>query len=660
MEPSEVCRPSPSLDKHSSQLEDALRDARREIDKLEHQTLRLRGDFEAQSNNLTRQINNYADDLRDARKEREYFRHHLEQKGLEIDHMRQDSHTKQQEFEDLRTTYDVQQKEHEALRASYDSQRRELEALRAADPQIPPNPPSQAKNNVEGQSAPSTDVEIKPPKESSSLFRLQKPIIISDDSDEDLKTDELSKSLFLPPKFEPRLEAKEAPSASNKDAADKSFAAKHGVLLDARTAASVPEPPRKRMRVESMDSQHVRNLRSTAAKVNATSSRIDAQARSRLQPWKDGSSRLRVRKGKEREIANAPPSIAAPTGSSAPRQTAAPSITPTVRDGEFSKNINTSVYQPDYVEDVPVSLNARAAVYPPYLTSSNASNSVSSSSSLDTNPLAGYVSRRFLTKQYKCQPQSWLAKIHPSHNVPQGQQRRLVFSQWANNPGLPPAPGKPGTIIANRLEMLEDAPWSVFVRATQEPLWQYRGEYEVIKSENPLSAAEFQGLPQPVRRQWAKDILRPQSWWCYTSARARIALRRHHLAITPETVEKEVKRRSLAVNEQDILDAFNSGEEILNVLVLKPVGYDSAFQADMEAKFSRWKTRENESSSKSKASSRRQSSRTRKRPRASASEALSGELVVAGNDDSGSDRDEGKMFDNDESLTELEYSDFDQ
>ncbi|KAA1476934.1 hypothetical protein DENSPDRAFT_562380 [Dentipellis sp. KUC8613] len=372
------------------------------------------------------------------------------------------------------------------------------------------------------------------------------------------------------------------------------------------------------------------------------------------------SSRFLAGKEKEKATANAPSFITAPARPSASLRTAAPSTNPAIGDSGSSKTVNASIYQPDYVEDVPVSLNARAAAHPPYPVPSNGSVTPSSSSSSDINPLAGYVSRRFLTKQYRCQPQSWLAKIHPSHNVPQGQQRRLVFSQWANNPGLPPAPGKPGTIIANRLEMLDEAPWSVFVRATQEPLWQYRGEYEVIKAENPLSAAEFRDLPQPVRRQWAKDILRPQSWWCYTSARARIALRRHHLAVTLESIENEVKKRSLAVSEQDVLDAFSSGEEILNVLVLKPVGYDSTFQADIEAKFARWKSREKEGRSEPNVRNRRQPLRTRKRRRAPASENQSGGPIAADDGGSGSEMDEGRMFDDDESLTELEYSDFGQ
>ncbi|KAA1476935.1 hypothetical protein DENSPDRAFT_562379 [Dentipellis sp. KUC8613] len=215
MEPSELRRHSPSLDKHFSQLEDALRDARREIDKLEHQTLRLKGDFEAQTNNLTRQINHYADDLRDARKEREYFRHHLEQKSAELERMRQDSYKKQQELEDLRTRYGMQQTEHEALRASYDSQRKELEALRAARDQLPNNTPSQVKNKVESLPAPSTVAESKPPNGPPSTSLSQQTIIISDDSDEDVATDQLGKPLFRPPKAEPRLDAKEAPLASS-------------------------------------------------------------------------------------------------------------------------------------------------------------------------------------------------------------------------------------------------------------------------------------------------------------------------------------------------------------------------------------------------------------------------------------------------------------
>ena len=59
-------------------------------------------------------------------------------------------------------------------------------------------------------------------------------------------------------------------------------------------------------------------------------------------------------------------------------------------------------------------------------------------------------------------------------------------------------PGAAGTILANRLELLDDPHWSLFLRAKDKALWVYAGNYLIEKNEKLLSPVEFAALPPKV------------------------------------------------------------------------------------------------------------------------------------------------------------------
>jgi len=64
---------------------------------------------------------------------------------------------------------------------------------------------------------------------------------------------------------------------------------------------------------------------------------------------------------------------------------------------------------------------------------------------------------------------------NPSGHV----KRRLVFPLPEMNPAVPSAPGEPGLIYASRHEILQNPPWSLFIK--REPaiaIWTYVGDYE--------------------------------------------------------------------------------------------------------------------------------------------------------------------------------------
>ncbi|KAI0264126.1 hypothetical protein BC834DRAFT_271427 [Gloeopeniophorella convolvens] len=163
------------------------------------------------------------------------------------------------------------------------------------------------------------------------------------------------------------------------------------------------------------------------------------------------------------------------------------------------------------------------------------------------------------------------------------------------NPGLPLEPGQPGTIlIVGKHDMpgLLRRPWSLFIPAPLKDVWLYMGEYKLAVCPTPLADTEFQNLPK-TRIAWAVSILRHPSRVCFASARARIWLRKNWKAVTESSITETLTRHNAAwrqgsdigLCEQDILKAFDSGEETLLVYLLLPLSYDVAFSEDMR---SRW------------------------------------------------------------------------
>ena len=109
-----------------------------------------------------------------------------------------------------------------------------------------------------------------------------------------------------------------------------------------------------------------------------------------------------------------------------------------------------------------------------------------------------FVSRKFLAKNYGLSPQSFIGKIKAECNIPNSQLPQVSFPQHVQNPGLPTYPGAAGTILANRLELLDDPHWSLFLRAKDKALWVYAGNYLIEKNEKLLSPVEFAALPPKV------------------------------------------------------------------------------------------------------------------------------------------------------------------
>ncbi|KAI0054675.1 hypothetical protein BV25DRAFT_1938700 [Artomyces pyxidatus] len=249
--------------------------------------------------------------------------------------------------------------------------------------------------------------------------------------------------------------------------------------------------------------------------------------------------------------------------------------------------------RPQSLLNIPSSLNARVSMLASLAITLPLSQSLLPSSA-DRYP--GFVRRDFIRDRYGCTDHQFSVTITAARNYPRRvpeADRPLLFPLWESNPGMPSTPGQPGTLITNRSDMLGPQPIGMFVRVPEKAVWLYLGDYELKKSAQFLSRTEFKALPEACRSKWAKEILRPQKWECYTSMRARIWLRKNGRIVTDASFEIAHSRRrvlpqEMGLREADVLKALDAGEEKLNVIVCRPVSYDAEFQEDMANHFAIW------------------------------------------------------------------------
>ncbi|KAI0264100.1 hypothetical protein BC834DRAFT_270009 [Gloeopeniophorella convolvens] len=257
-----------------------------------------------------------------------------------------------------------------------------------------------------------------------------------------------------------------------------------------------------------------------------------------------------------------------------------------------------STRRPPNISCLPRSLEARTSAIP----SVDAPNVEPITSGRD-HP--GYVSRRFLSKVYRFSERELLHRPKPDADSVTFQRKNVLFPPWVQNPRLPLEPGRPGTLLALRDDILEVRKFSLFICAPVKAVWLYMGEYGLTVCPTPLSSKEFRGLHKSTRLSWAKTILKRQKWDCFMSARARIKLRKDGQALTDATVSAEVKLsrgdrgKFHGLSEQDILDAFDAGQETLQVYLLHPQSYDTKFAEHMLSNWKNWEA-ELESVSKSR------------------------------------------------------------
>nr|VWO99479.1 Cytochrome P450 monooxygenase BOT1 (EC (Botrydial biosynthesis cluster protein 1) (Calcineurin-dependent protein 5) [Ganoderma boninense] len=166
--------------------------------------------------------------------------------------------------------------------------------------------------------------------------------------------------------------------------------------------------------------------------------------------------------------------------------------------------------------------------------------------------------------------------------VPLGA-RNFLFPTLKQNPRLPSAPGLPGLLFRANVE----AEWrgdvqTVFV-GVRGAEYRYVGEYRLMRGER-LGVEEYRALAAPMRRKWANGIAKKSK---FKDIRVRIRTRREHdREATAEEIAVAVadKDDKCEVSEEDVLQAYQSGQERLLVWRMQCVGFDEAFLADLVSK----------------------------------------------------------------------------
>ncbi|TFY58421.1 hypothetical protein EVG20_g8158 [Dentipellis fragilis] len=155
------------------------------------------------------------------------------------------------------------------------------------------------------------------------------------------------------------------------------------------------------------------------------------------------------------------------------------------------------------------------------------------------------------------------------------------------NPSAPTEPGHPGLWFnSSPNEQEHPTPYRTFVRlrATQ---WLYVGQYQFIQSPY-LSQAEWVMQAKRVQNMWSRKI-RSKNWG--KLVRTRVTLRRD-LRREPRPDELRTALASQKtfqeISEEEILAAYNKGEEHLGIVAMKCVGYDEEFQRRIAGEYPIW------------------------------------------------------------------------
>ncbi|KAJ7148032.1 hypothetical protein C8R43DRAFT_1108097 [Mycena crocata] len=209
------------------------------------------------------------------------------------------------------------------------------------------------------------------------------------------------------------------------------------------------------------------------------------------------------------------------------------------------------------------------------------------------------VARKFLRVHFGGSDQQFLQYFTAVDRDGAQWRRALVFPRADLNPFLPAEPGAAGLIFASRLEITRDPPWALFCKDatnTRNAVWRYMGDYENERC-GSLTPMQFRSQEAKVLQAWGELVLKARKVDAYISMRARIALRKAGMTTEPDDVAREVavvravKRtgvNGLPVQPQDVVQALCRGDETVDLIRLKCVSYDHAFEKDMAARLAVW------------------------------------------------------------------------
>ncbi|KAF8991810.1 hypothetical protein BDZ89DRAFT_1086487 [Hymenopellis radicata] len=158
---------------------------------------------------------------------------------------------------------------------------------------------------------------------------------------------------------------------------------------------------------------------------------------------------------------------------------------------------------------------------------------------------------------------------------------KCIWPGKLQNPLTVDSIGAPGLMFASRPDILSDPPLYMFrqVEIDGHRVWEYCGNYEAT-TVGRLEAEHFKMCSGTARTKWSTKIAtcKNKDYGPYVAMRA----------ITPERVGREVrllikgeKGKGMDITTKDAMEALCDGDEHLDIILMRCVGYDHAFMRDM-------------------------------------------------------------------------------
>ncbi|KAJ7618466.1 hypothetical protein FB45DRAFT_840252 [Roridomyces roridus] len=186
-------------------------------------------------------------------------------------------------------------------------------------------------------------------------------------------------------------------------------------------------------------------------------------------------------------------------------------------------------------------------------------------------------SRQFVSDYYGGSVQETFPKAAAKFYTLTGY-RHFMYPSLVVNPESPRIPGEPGLFL--NPQAVKPPNWTeeynLLTRLAAKK-FQYMGKYTLQPSQ-PLSLAEWLEQEPTMRHSWATRMA-TKGWG--REVRSRIDFRRR-LDREPNDdeaiAELETSKQFTHITAADILNAYNSGDELLSVWTMKCIGYDEQFQ----------------------------------------------------------------------------------
>ncbi|KIJ94822.1 hypothetical protein K443DRAFT_109770 [Laccaria amethystina LaAM-08-1] len=203
--------------------------------------------------------------------------------------------------------------------------------------------------------------------------------------------------------------------------------------------------------------------------------------------------------------------------------------------------------------------------------------------------------RQFLTSTFGLPMMGFIwdtrSKRDDKKKIP-GRNFQFLMATHQLNPNMPSYPGGPGLLLSCRKAMLGSV-WSLFapVRGEKMARWNYLGEYKPEES-GTMTRDEFQSQTQMVREKWGKKIAEHKKYPEYVEMRARITFRKRNGGKEPDqkALESEIKKikESKYLSVQDVIDAFDRGEESISIISMECVSYNEELAQELADKLAPW------------------------------------------------------------------------